>query len=98
MGAHVLHMIDLIEQLRRCDFPLNETLGRSVILGSLPTSYRQFVMYFNMNGIQCTYRELHRMLLTAEEDLRNGVPTRLPKPTSLSASSYVKIKGKKKKK
>lgn len=51
MSSHVLHLIDLIEQLRRYNFPLNDTLGRSVILGSLPTSYRQFVLYFNMNGI-----------------------------------------------
>ena len=97
VSPHVLHLIDLIEQLRRQDFPLNETLGRTVILGSLPASYRQFVMYFNMNGIHCSYRELHRMLLTAEEDLRKGVPTRPPKPTSLSASSQSKSKGKKSK-
>ena len=72
-------------------------MGRCVILGSLPVPFRQFVMYFNMNGIHCTYRELHRMLLTAEEDLRKGVPTRPPKPTSLSASSQSKSKGKKSK-
>ena len=73
------------------------TLGRSVILGSLPSTYRQFVMYFNMNGIRCSYNELHRMLLTAEEDLKKGVPARPPKSTSLSASSHFQVKGKKKK-
>ena len=40
ISSHVLHLIDLIEQLRRCDFPLNDTLNKSVILGSLPTTYR----------------------------------------------------------
>ena len=37
------------------------------------------------------------MLLTTEEDLKNGVLTHLQKPTSLSASSQKKGKGKKKK-
>ena len=35
------------------------------------------------------------MLLTAEEDLKKGIPTRPPKPTSLSASSQGWSKGKK---
>ena len=97
VSPHVLRMIDLIEQLRRCDFPLNDMLGRSLILSSLPGSFRQFVSNFNMHGIRCSYSELPRMLLTAEEDLKKGVPTHLQKPTSLSASSHKKGKRKKKK-
>ena len=50
VSPHVLQMIDLIGQLWQHNLILNDILGRSVILGSLPTSYRQFVMYFNMNG------------------------------------------------
>ena len=90
MSPHVLYMIDLIEQLRRCDFPLNDTLGRSVILGSLPQLFNQFVLNFNMQGSRCSYNELHRMLQTAEKDLRKGVPTRLSKSTALPTSSQSK--------
>ena len=57
VSPHVLRLNDLIEQLRRYNFPLNDTLGRSVILGSLLASYHQFVMYFNMNGISCSYHD-----------------------------------------
>ena len=100
VSPHVLQMIDLIDQLRQHNLILNDILGRSVVLGSLPTSYRQFVMYFNMNMTICTYQELHRMLLTTEDDLKKGIPTRPPKPTSLSASSqgWSKEKNKKGKK
>ena len=77
-------MIDLIDQLRQHNLILNDILGRSVTLSSLHASYRQFVMYFNMNMTICTYQELHRMLLTEEEDLKKGIPTRPPKSTSLS--------------
>ena len=97
MSPHVLHMIDLIEQLRQCDFPLNDTLGWSVILGSLLRSFNQFVLNFNMQGIPCSYNEQHRILQTTEEDLKKRVPNHLPKSTALSATSQSKKKGKKKK-
>ena len=97
VSPHVLQMIDLIDQLRQHNLILNDILGRSVILGSMPASFRQFVMYFNMHGTVCTYHELHRMLLTAEEDLKKGLPTRPPRSTSLSASSQGMSKGKNKK-
>ena len=65
VSPHVLQMIDLIDQLRQHNLILNDILRRSVILGSLPASFRQFVMYFNMHETVCTYHELHRMLITA---------------------------------
>ena len=48
VSPHVLQMIDLIDQLRQHNLILNDILGRSVILSSLPASYRQLMMYFNI--------------------------------------------------
>ena len=98
VSPHVLHMINLIEQLGRCDFHFSDALGRNLILQSLPPSFSQFIMNYNMQGIKCSYSELNKMLQTVEEDIKKGVPTRLPKAASLSASSSSRFKKTKKKK
>ena len=55
--------------------------------------------FFFLAGIQCSYSQLHRMLQTAEEDIKKGVPTLISKSSVPSSSSSQSAKtGKKKKK
>ncbi|XP_017628521.1 uncharacterized protein LOC108471409 [Gossypium arboreum] len=54
VGPHVLKMIGYIESLFKLGFPLGQELATDVILQSLPDSYNQFVLNFNMNEIDKT--------------------------------------------
>ncbi|XP_017613650.1 uncharacterized protein LOC108458763 [Gossypium arboreum] len=54
VGPHVLKMIGYIESLSELGFPLSQELATNVILQSLPDSYSQFVLNFNMNEIDKT--------------------------------------------
>ncbi|XP_076923655.1 uncharacterized protein LOC143585856 [Bidens hawaiensis] len=46
-----------------------DEMASDFILNSLPSSYDQFVMNFNMNGWVKTVSELHNMLKTAEMNI-----------------------------
>ena len=55
-----------IEHLDRLGFPLSQELAADLILNSLPDSYGQFVMNYNMNEMDKSIFELHTMLKTTE--------------------------------
>ncbi|RVX16457.1 hypothetical protein CK203_005892 [Vitis vinifera] len=59
VGPHVLKMIDLIEQLEKLGCTLGKELSQDLILQSLPDSFSQFIVNFNMNKMSC---DLHEML------------------------------------
>ena len=65
IGPHVLKMIGYIENLEKHGFPLGQELATDVILQSLPESYGQFVLNYNMNEIDKTLPQLLGMLRTA---------------------------------
>src|SRR3954471_19424212 len=69
VGTHVLKMIGYVENLDRLGFPLSQELATDLILQSLPGSYNQFVMNFNMNEIDKPVPELLSMLRTAEKSV-----------------------------
>ena len=46
-------------------------------MGSLPERYDQFVMNFNMHGIDKSLAELHRMLKNAEQNIKKANPVLL---------------------
>ena len=60
-----------IENLDRLGFPLSQELATNLILNSLPDSYGQFVMNYNMNEMDKSISELHTMLKTAEQNIKH---------------------------
>ena len=66
VSAHVLKMKGYIEHLDWLGFPLSQELATDLILNSLPDSYGQFVMNYNMNEMDKSMSELQMMLKTAE--------------------------------
>ena len=72
VSPHVIKMIGYIESLERLSSPLNVDLAIEVILQSLPPSYKQFIMNFHMNSMEKTLSELHSMLKTAEESIKQN--------------------------
>ena len=69
VSSHVLKMKSFVDQLGRLNAPLSNELATDVILSSLPKSYNQFVLNYNMNGWERTVSELHQMLKTAESNI-----------------------------
>ena len=72
VGPHVLMMIGNIERLERLGFPLGLELATDLILHSLPDSFSQFVMHYNMSDVAKTLPELANMLRTAEQNINKG--------------------------
>ena len=70
VGAHVIKMMGYIETLEKLRFPLKDELATDVILQSLPDSFNQFVINFNMNEINKTLPQLLGMLRTAESNMK----------------------------
>ena len=50
---------------------MSQELGTDLILNSLPDSYGQFVMNYNMNEMDKSISELHTMLKTAEQNIKS---------------------------
>ena len=50
VSAHVLKMKGYIDHLERLESPLSDQLAGDIIPNSLPKSYDQFIMNYNMNG------------------------------------------------
>ncbi|KAD4586260.1 hypothetical protein E3N88_23861 [Mikania micrantha] len=83
VSTHVLKMKGFIDHLARLDCPLTNELAGDIILNSLPKSYDQFTLNYNMNACNKTIPELHMMLKTAEMNI----------PGSNKAGSVLMIKG-----
>ena len=90
VNEHVLKMIDYIEQLEALNFTMDGELPIDLILQSLPNSFSQFIMNFNMNKMECSLAELLKMLNTAE--------TCIKKPNDVMAIEGPSTKKGKKKK
>ncbi|KAK8578849.1 hypothetical protein V6N13_142124 [Hibiscus sabdariffa] len=72
VGAHVIKMMGYIQTLEKLGFALNDELAVDVVLQSLPDSFNQFVLNFNMNEINKTLPQLLGMLRTAESNMKKG--------------------------
>ncbi|KAK8686097.1 hypothetical protein V6N13_125124 [Hibiscus sabdariffa] len=72
VGAHVIKMMGYIQALEKVGFPLNIELAIDVVLQSLPDSFNQFVLNFNMNEINKTLPQLLGMLRTAESNMKRS--------------------------
>ena len=72
--AHVLKMIEWIERLAVLGVELPVDMSTDLILQSLPESFSQFIVNFNMNKIQASLPQLLNMLTTAEGNLQKEKP------------------------
>ncbi|KAK8685820.1 hypothetical protein V6N13_124854 [Hibiscus sabdariffa] len=72
VGAHVIKMMGYIQTLEKLGFALNDELAVDVVLQSLPDSFNQFVLNFNMNEINKTLPQLLGMLRTAASNMKKG--------------------------
>ncbi|KAG6393220.1 hypothetical protein SASPL_147456 [Salvia splendens] len=66
VSEHVLKMIGLIERLASIGTVLPENVSTNLILQSLPSSFENFIVNFNMNNTTVGLPELHNMLKTYE--------------------------------
>ena len=66
VSTHLLKMKGYIDHLEMFGFPISQELAIDVILISLPGSYRNFVMDYNMNNMKESISELDGMLKTTE--------------------------------
>ena len=76
MSSHVLRMKSYIDRLERLGTPMPTQFAVNTISGSLPKSYDNFFMNFNMQGWEKSLSELHLMLKTAEQNIPSKSPTR----------------------
>ncbi|KAK8660946.1 hypothetical protein V6N13_051851 [Hibiscus sabdariffa] len=72
VGAHVIKMMGYIQTLEKLGFALIDELAFDVVLQSLPDSFSQFILNFNMNEIEKTLPQLLGMLRTAEGNMKKG--------------------------
>ena len=63
-------MKEYIEKLGSLGFAMDHELCIDLVLQSLPDSYAQFVLNFQMNKIDCTLLELINMLKTVEPSIK----------------------------
>ena len=70
VGPHVLHMINLFEKLAWLGFIIDYELSIDLVLQSLPPSYLQFMLNFNMNKLETTLPQLANMLTTINPNLK----------------------------
>ncbi|KAL0297726.1 UNVERIFIED_CONTAM: hypothetical protein Sradi_6824700 [Sesamum radiatum] len=71
-GVMIVFLVEKLEDLQ-ADFDKEETYV-DVILQSLPPSYDQFIIYYNMNGLEKSLHELINMLLKYEATIEKSVP------------------------
>ena len=72
---HGLKLLGYIERLGSLGFAMDHELSVDLILQSLPESYSQFVLNFQMNKIDATIPELINMLKTAEPSIKKEQKT-----------------------
>ncbi|KAG6527951.1 hypothetical protein ZIOFF_010086 [Zingiber officinale] len=88
---HGVKMIGLIEKLLSLDLVIPHELSIDIILLSLPSSFDNFVVNFNMNKLEATLEELFNMLANYEATMKKE------KSVFLVGSSSGSKKGPKKK-
>ncbi|KAL0298846.1 UNVERIFIED_CONTAM: hypothetical protein Sradi_6544400 [Sesamum radiatum] len=87
---HRVMMLFLVEKLKdlQADFNKEETYI-DVILQSLPPSYDQFIINYNMNGLEKSLHELINILVQYEAMIEKSAP-----PVLVGKASTSKAKGK----
>ena len=73
MAPHVLKMKGHLEDLERLGLKIEQDLAIDIILQSFPELYDEFIMNYNMHGINKTVSELYAMLKTAEKNINGQI-------------------------
>ena len=74
MRPYVLKMIGFITRFEQLGWTMDHDLSIDFVLTSLPESYSQFVLNFNMNKIETTLSGLLNMLAQAEKTILKEKP------------------------
>ncbi|XP_029130838.1 uncharacterized protein LOC114917063 [Cajanus cajan] len=90
VGPHVLKMISLIEQLEKSGCKLGKELSQDLILQSLPGTFSQFIVNFNMNKMDCDLHEMLNLLI----DYENQIASEKSKGTVMVVGKSNSKKGK----
>ena len=69
VSMHFLKVQGYLEKLEKLNAPMPEDIAEDIILGSLPYSYKDFIMHYHMREKKMTMNELHNALKTAEVDM-----------------------------
>ncbi|KAL0349750.1 UNVERIFIED_CONTAM: hypothetical protein Sradi_4124200 [Sesamum radiatum] len=95
---HGVMMLSLVGKLKdlQADFEKEETYV-DVILQSLPPSYDQFIINYNMNGLEKNLHELINMLVQYEAAIEKSAPSVLVGEVSTSKAKG-KVAGREKRK
>ncbi|CAA7021407.1 unnamed protein product [Microthlaspi erraticum] len=94
VSPHVIKMMGYIDNLAKLDCPISQELATDLILQSLPSSFDQFVMNYNMNNMTKTLTELHGMLKSAEPNIMKDTPHVLMVQGGKKFKKHGKDKGK----
>ncbi|CAH9116573.1 unnamed protein product [Cuscuta epithymum] len=97
-AEHVLKMIGLIERLAMIGTKLPENISINLILQSLPDSFENFIVNFNMSNTTVSLPELHNMLNTYESSTSKGKAILMVSSSSANPNAKGKNKQKNKKK
>lgn len=66
---HVFKMLGRFDQMEKLGHPYSHEMATDIVLRSLPESYSQFRMNYNMSAGTATLVELHSMLINAERQI-----------------------------
>ena len=72
VDVHIHVVMKDVQKLKSLGFELPQELVTDLVLSSLPNSFSQFVMNFNMNKMDASLPNLLPMLTTAEKELQKG--------------------------
>ena len=95
VNLHMLKMMGYLEKLEKLKAPIPGDIAEDIILGSLPSSYKDFVMHLHMREKAPTLDEIHQSLKQAEVDLNKGKGERNVLAISQESKKISKNKGKK---
>ncbi|KAK9669867.1 hypothetical protein RND81_13G160000 [Saponaria officinalis] len=72
VGPYVLRLIGLFERMGRLGVEYSREMATDIILHSLHNGFAQFILNYNMNGIEKYLTKLHGMLKTAEKNMKTN--------------------------
>jgi gag-polypeptide of LTR copia-type len=70
MSEHVVKMSGYVQRLKTLECQIPDELAIDWVLQSLPPSYKQFVLNYNMHGMEKSLAELFAMLKSAEVEIK----------------------------
>ena len=71
VSLHVLKIKGYLNHLQKLSLKITQELAVDIIFQSLPDAFDGFIMNYNMHNMEKTVSELHGMLKTAEQNIKN---------------------------